>query len=60
MIAKIDTTEALRQFDTIIYETDCILVQRDDLGLELAAEKLVLAQKWVTQTSIAASKPLFI
>ena len=60
MIAKIDTTEALRQFDTIIYETDCILVQRDDLGLELAAEKLVLAQKWVTYTSIAASKPLFI
>jgi len=48
VIAKIDTTEALRQFDSIIYETDCILVQRDDLGLELAAEKLVLAQKWVT------------
>lgn len=43
VIAKIDTTEALKQFDNILANTDCVLIQRDDLGLELDPEKLVLA-----------------
>lgn len=52
--------KSLHQFETILPHADGIVVVREDLSLELPAEKLILAQKWITQKSIAHAKPVFI
>lgn len=60
IVAKIDTTEALHQFDNILPSCDAVNIIREDLALELEPEKLLLAQKWITQKAIAAAKPVFL
>lgn len=60
MLAKIDNVVSLNQFERILPNTDGVVIARADLGLELAPEKLVLAQKWITQRSIAHAKPVFV
>ena len=48
IIAKIDTIEAVQNFAGIIKQADGVVILRNELMLELEAEKLVLAQKWMT------------
>jgi pyruvate kinase len=42
-LAKIDTIEALHNFEDLIRIVDGIVVNRSELGLELPAEKMMLA-----------------
>lgn len=41
--AKIDTVEAIHNFEELVRSADGIIINRVELGLELAAEKLMLA-----------------
>ena len=47
MLAKIDTIEALHNFEELVKSADGIILNRVELGLELPPEKLMLAQKWM-------------
>jgi len=59
-MAKIDTLEAVQNFAGIIKQADGIVILRNELMMELEAEKLVLAQKWMVQTANVASIPVFL
>ncbi len=60
VIAKIEKPEALEEIDSIIHETDALMVARGDLGVELPIEEVPLIQKMLVNKCIHASKPVII
>ena len=60
VIAKIEKPEALAEIDSIIRETDALMVARGDLGVELPMEEVPLIQKMLVKKCIRASKPVII
>jgi len=47
ILAKIDTVDAVNNFQNIIKSADGVIILRNELGMELSPEKLCLAQKWL-------------
>lgn len=43
ILAKIDTVEAIHSFNELIQAADGVIINRVELGLEMHAEKLMLA-----------------
>lgn len=60
LLARIDSIEAVQNFQGIIKQADGVIILRNELGMELDAEKLMLAQRWMIQTANLASIPVFI
>ncbi|TNE78679.1 MAG: pyruvate kinase [Bacteroidetes bacterium] len=60
VIAKIEKPEAVKNIDSIIAETDGVMVARGDLGVELPMEEVPLIQKSIVKKCIVASKPVII
>lgn len=60
VLAKIDTIEGVQNFAGIIKQADGVVILRNELAMEMEAEKLMLAQKWMTQTANLASIPVFL
>lgn len=60
MFAKVDTVEALHNFEELVKAADGIIINRVELGLELPPEKLMLAQKWMIDRTSQEGKPLLI
>lgn len=60
LLAKIDTVESIHNFEELIKTADGIIINRVDLGLEMAAEKLMLAQKWMIDRACQEGKPVFV
>jgi len=58
VVAKIEKPEAIRNFNNILAVTDAVMVARGDLGVELRAEQVPLAQKSIIRACNEAGKPV--
>lgn len=60
VIAKIEKPEALTHIQDIIVAADALMVARGDLGVEIAMEKVPIAQKSIVSQCNRAGKPVII
>ncbi|KAI8465728.1 MAG: pyruvate kinase [Monoraphidium minutum] len=60
IIAQIDCADAISAFDEILEASDGVMVSRINLGMDVAASKVPLAQKWLIQKANLAGKPAFV
>jgi len=60
IIAKIEKPEALLELDSIIAETDGVMVARGDLGVEIPMQEVPGIQKLIVRKCLAAAKPVII
>jgi pyruvate kinase len=58
IIAKIERSDALRNFDEILRASDGIMVARGDLGVEVPIEEMAILQKQLIAKATLAGKPV--
>ena len=58
IIAKIERPEAVVNIDSIISETDVIMVARGDMGVEISTEEVPIIQKKIIRKCNIAIKPV--
>ncbi len=58
VIAKIERREALENLDEIVKNSDAIMIARGDLGVEIPAEQVPLAQRKIIQLCNKYAKPV--
>lgn len=60
VVAKIEKPEALLEIDSIIKETDALMVARGDLGVEIPMQEVPVIQKMLVRKCLEQSKPVII
>ena len=60
ILAKLETRQALINFQGILSEADGIVISRGNLGLDVDPEKMALVQKTLTQACNLVGKPVII
>jgi pyruvate kinase len=60
IIAKIEKPEAVKHFDSILKESDAIMVARGDLGVEMPENQVPIIQKNIIQKCLKAAKPVIV
>jgi pyruvate kinase len=58
LVAKIEKPEALDDLDAIVHASDAVMVARGDLGVEIAPERVPLAQKAIIHLCNHRGKPV--
>src|SRR5215212_10081746 len=57
LIAKIEKPQAVQRAEEIVRATDCVMVARGDLGIELRIEEVPIVQKQVIALAGALARP---
>lgn len=60
IVSKIESTEALQNFDSILAASDGIMIARGDLAVEIPMETLANVQKSIAHKCNAAGKPVIV
>jgi len=60
IIAKIECSAAVENFDNILKVSDAIMLARGDLGVEIAFEKLPIIQKELIRKCNLSGKPIIV
>ena len=60
IIVKLEKPAALHHLDAILAETDCAMVARGDLGVELPLEDVPIAQRRIIRECRALGKPVIV
>jgi len=60
IMVKMEKPQAVENLDAIIALTDCVMVARGDLGVELPPEEVPLIQKRIVRAARAAGRPVVV
>ena len=60
IIAKIEDQQAVINLDSIVRESDAIMVARGDLGIEIPYEELPIVQRRIVKTCLRHGKPVIV
>jgi len=60
IMVKLEKPQAMSELDAILDETDAVMVARGDLGVELPAEEVPIAQKRIIRAARHLGKPVVV
>ncbi len=60
IIAKIEKPEAIKNIDSIIHDSDAIMIARGDLAVEVPMEEMPIIQKMIIEKCIDHARPVII
>src|ERR1039457_3279054 len=60
VIAKIEDQQAVANLESIVRESDAVMVARGDLGIEIPYEELPIVQRRLVKTGLRHGKPVIV
>ena len=60
VIAKIEDQQAVANLESIVRESDAVMVARGDLGIEIPYEELPIVQRRIVKTCLRQGKPVIV